>query len=172
LLWAAALGSTVAPDLDVVYNALFRGFVNHSMLWTHSLFLYLAIGLGWSTLCYVKRWPYLKLLVGLITFGGLSHLLLDAIGHRTPLLFPFSMRMFGVAPKRVVDGGLSAYLTDPVFLLEPLAFLVAFVHWTLNGNEKRSVRAVVLSLAVVVVLCFCAIFLLVLPRLQSVVANH
>ena len=32
MLWAAALGSTVVQDADVVYNTLFRGFSNHSTL--------------------------------------------------------------------------------------------------------------------------------------------
>jgi len=44
-LWTAALVSTFAPDMDVIYNALFRGFINHSWLWTHSLFLHLGVGL-------------------------------------------------------------------------------------------------------------------------------
>ncbi|MCD4686698.1 MAG: hypothetical protein K8S97_12250, partial [Anaerolineae bacterium] len=37
LLWGIALGSTAAPDLDVIYNTLCRGFTNHSTLWTHSV---------------------------------------------------------------------------------------------------------------------------------------
>jgi len=38
VLWIAALGNTAAPDLDVMYNAVFRGFFGHTTLWTHSLF--------------------------------------------------------------------------------------------------------------------------------------
>lgn len=129
ILWVVALGSTVAPDLDVIYNALFRGFFNHSTLWTHSVFVYLGFGLLWFTLRALKRFPYLRTLVGLITVGGLSHLLLDVIAHGTPLLYPVSIVVFGVAPERVVEGGIWAYLTDPVFLLEPLLFSIALVHW-------------------------------------------
>ena len=46
-LWIVAFSSTVVPDLDVMYNALFRGFFGHSILWTHSLFPHLGIGLTW-----------------------------------------------------------------------------------------------------------------------------
>ena len=129
LVWGVALGSTVFPDADVIYNAVFRGFVNHSWLWTHSLFVYVGIGMFWWVLRRLERWPYGRVLFGLISIGGLSHLVLDMIAHNTPLLYPFSMRTFGVAPASVVEGGIGAYLTNPVFLLEPLLFLCAFVYW-------------------------------------------
>lgn len=129
LLWTVALGSTVIPDTDVIYNVVFRGFVNHSVLWTHSLFVYVGIGLLWWILRRADRWSYWRAIVGLVAVGGLSHLALDMIAHNTPLLYPFSMCMFGIAPDRVVEGGISAYLTDPIFLLEPLLFLFAFAHW-------------------------------------------
>jgi hypothetical protein len=32
-IWIVVLAALVAPDADVVYNSLFRGFVNHSTLW-------------------------------------------------------------------------------------------------------------------------------------------
>src|SRR6185295_16427529 len=69
LLWAAALASTFVPDLDVIYNALVRGFFNHSTLWTHSLFPHLAVVLCWYILRLSKRWPYLQTLVGLAALG-------------------------------------------------------------------------------------------------------
>jgi len=90
-LWAVALGSTVAPDLDVVRNVLLHRFINHSVLWTHSIFLYLGLGLLWLVLHVLKHWPYLKAAVGLITVGGLSHLILDIVAHGTPLLYPVSV---------------------------------------------------------------------------------
>ena len=83
LLWGAALGSTILPDTDVFYNVLFRGFINHSVLWTHSLFVYLTIGLVWLLLSKMGRWPYLQMLIGLTAIGGLSHLVLDVIAHGT-----------------------------------------------------------------------------------------
>ncbi len=46
ILWGVALGSTAIPDVDVVYNTTFRGFINHSTLWTHSIFVYLVISAG------------------------------------------------------------------------------------------------------------------------------
>ena len=61
-IWAVALGSTAAPDSDVLYNAIFRGFFNHTWLWTHSLFPYLGIGLFWLLLRLSGRWQYLQTL--------------------------------------------------------------------------------------------------------------
>src|SRR5687767_11210605 len=86
-LWAAALASTVAPDLDVVYNALFRGFFNHSTLWTHSLWPYLGLVAFWAGCRLLGRWPYARMLLGLAAAGGLSHLFLDVISHGTPLFY-------------------------------------------------------------------------------------
>lgn len=129
VMWAVALGSTVFPDFDVIYNTLLRGFVNHSLLWTHSVFVWAGLGVLWGLLRGADRWPYSRMLFGLIAVGGLSHLGLDMIAHNTPLFYPLSNRMIGIAPARVVEGGLGAYLTDPVFLLEPLLLLGALAHW-------------------------------------------
>ena len=101
LLWATALGSTVAPDLDVAYHALVRGFLNHSTLWTHSVFVYLGFGLVWFVLHTSSRWHYLRSWVGLAALGGFSHLVLDVVAHGTPSLYPAaSMVGFGIAPAR------------------------------------------------------------------------
>ena len=141
VLWAVALGSTVAPDLDVVYNGLFRGFVNHSTLWTHSAFVYAGVALAWWLAWRSRhslRLGYPGMLLLLLAAGGFSHLTLDAIAHRTPLLYPLSQAMIGFAPKRVVEGGLLAYVTDPIFLLEPLLIAVALVHWL--QRKRHSLR--------------------------------
>ena len=171
LLWAVAFGSTVAPDLDVIYNALFRGFVNHSTLWTHSLIPYLGIGLIWWVLRHAKKWSLLQTLVGLIAIGGLSHLVLDVIAHGTPLLYPFSLRMFGIPPTRVVEGGIWAYLTYPIFLLEPLALALLAWHWTSNQNFRPRVRTLTLALLSVGFISFTAAFLWLLPDMQEAVAS-
>jgi hypothetical protein len=128
LLWAAALGSTVLPDVDVIYNWLWRGFFNHSTLWTHSLWIYLGLGLMWLVLRAVNRGRYVRTLIGLAALGGLSHLALDVIAHGTPLFYPVSMLVFGIAPARVVEGGIRAYLTDLIALLEPLLIGGAVLH--------------------------------------------
>jgi hypothetical protein len=169
-LWAAGIGSTFVPDLDVVYNALFRNFFNHSTLWTHSLLVYLALGLLWLVLHGTKRWPYLKTLAGLIAIGGASHLALDVIAHGTPLLYPLSMTIFGAAPQRVIDGGVWAYLTDPVFLLEPLLLGVAAIHWTyqqriLSPRQGRGARLVI----IIGTILFMVAFILCIPILQEAV---
>ena len=128
-LYTIAIFSTVIPDLDVVYNIIVRDFANHSILWTHSLFPYLGLALMWGVLSYTKRLPFLCTTIGLVVFGGLSHLLLDVIVHGTPLFYPLNMTMIGWPPQQVVEGGLWGYLTHPIILLEPLMFGAAFLHW-------------------------------------------
>jgi membrane-bound metal-dependent hydrolase YbcI (DUF457 family) len=169
LLWVVGLGSTFAPDLDVLYNALFRGFFNHSTLWTHSVFVYLGFGLVWLVLYSLNCWRYMKTAVGLIAVGGLSHLLLDAVAHGTPLLYPVSMVYVSIAPERVVEGGVWAYLTDPIFILEPFLFGVAFLHW-IRRREIPPTRKTRISWWVVSgLMVFAVVFALALPRLQKVV---
>lgn len=129
VLWITAFGSTVAPDIDVIYNILVRGFANHSVLWTHSLFPYVGLGLVWVLLRRIPRWPFLCMLVELATLGGFSHLLLDVIVHGTPLLYPFSLTMVGWPPQQVIEGGVWGYVTHPIFLLEPLLIGFALLHW-------------------------------------------
>lgn len=171
LLWIAALSSTVVPDLDVIYNALFRGFVNHSILWTHSLFVHLSVALGWWLLRRTGRWSYLQTLVGLVAVGGLSHLVLDVISHGTPLLYPISLTMFGFPPERVVEGGFWAYLTDPIFLLEPFLLILAAVHWTLRRKPTPRIRTLTLIVLTSGFVLFAVAFLLLLPMLQSASGN-
>ncbi len=170
LAWVVAIGSTVCPDLDIVYNALVRGFFNHSTLWTHSVFVYLGLGYLWFVLHAWKRWPYLRTLLGLATVGGFSHLALDVIAHGTPLLYPVSMMVFGVAPTRIVEGGIWAYLTDPLFLLEPLLFGAAIVHWAFHQHLGLRLQRWILVATVSGLLVFLGLFTAALPRLQSAVA--
>lgn len=166
LLWIAALGSTVAPDTDVVYNTLFRGFFNHTTLWTHSIFVYLGLGLVWLLLRQWKRWPYLQTLLGLAAVGGMSHLLLDIIAHGTPLLYPVSMLFVSVAPERVIEGGLWAYLTDPVFLFEPLLFSVAATDWLHRQQMALSHKRLGMAVIAGGLILFSSVFILAMPELQ------
>jgi membrane-bound metal-dependent hydrolase YbcI (DUF457 family) len=165
------LGSTVAPDLDVMRNVLLHRFFNHSVLWTHSIFLYLGLGLVWLVLYILKRWPYLKAAVGLMTVGGFSHLALDVVAHGTPLLYPFSMMMFGIAPARVVEGGFWAYVTDPIFLLELLLIGVAIMHWVRCQNIEPQFERLILATTISGLVLFAMAFALLLPNLQSAVAS-
>lgn len=128
-LWIAALGSTAAPDLDVMYNVVFRGFFGHTILWTHSLYPYLGLVVIWWVIRQTGRWAYLRTMIELIAIGGFSHLLLDVVAHGTPLLYPVSLQLFGSSSLRELERGLWTYLTDPVFLLEPLLIGLALVHW-------------------------------------------
>lgn len=170
LMWSVALGSTVAPDLDVVRNMLFRGFFNHSTLWTHSIFVYLGFGLLWLGFRRSRKLAYFAMLMGIIAVGGLSHLILDLVAHGTPLFYPVSLIGFGIAPQRVVDGGVWAYLTDPIFLLEPLLIGIAVCHWICR-RESLSLKTRKLFSAVVVcgVLAFVLAFVAFLPVLQRAV---
>ena len=169
LLWAVALGSTFAPDLDVIYNLLFRGFINHSLLWTHSLWPQLSLGVLWWLLWRTGRWPYLQTLLWLAVIGGLSHLVLDVIVHGTPLFYPLSLAMIGYPPARVVVGGFWAYITDPIFLGEPLLWTLLIIHWGwkqawLPFSRTRWVVAVAASF-----LLLASVFLYWLLVLQSLI---
>ena len=169
LLWIVALGSTFAPDLDVIYNLLFRGFINHSLLWTHSLWPQLSLGVLWWLLWRTGRWPYLQTLLWLAVIGGLSHLLLDVLVHGTPLFYPLSLAMIGYPPARVVVGGFWAYITDPIFLAEPFLWALLLIHWGwkqswLPFSRTRWVVAVAASF-----LLLASVFLYWLPVLQSLI---
>ena len=128
LLNGVALGSTVLPDADVVYNILVRGFANHSTLWTHSVWVYGIFGLM-SLLCTIGRWRYIAWCLGLVAVGGFSHILLDALVHNTPMFYPLSLDMIGLAPESVVEGGISAYIQHPLFLLEIGLWGAVLIHW-------------------------------------------
>jgi hypothetical protein len=169
VLWTAALASTFAPDLDVIYNALFHGFVNHNILWTHSVFVHLSIGLCWWLLRGIRRWPYLQTLVGLVVVGGLSHLVLDVVSHGTPLLYPVSLYMFGAPSTRVLEGGVLAYVTDPIFLAEPFLLALAVAHWIISGKPAPRVMRLALFGLVSGLAVFVSVFLLLLPMLQSII---
>jgi hypothetical protein len=170
LLWVVALSSTVTPDLDVVYNALFHGTFNHSTLWTHSLFVHGGVLALWWVLKRIGLWPYLQMLVWLAAIGGLSHVLLDMIAHSTPMLYPFSMTMFGVPPTRVVVGGIWAYLTDPILLLEPFLLALAAAHWFCTQLSHQSMRRVGLVMLTAGFGVFTIAFLRSLPVLQQIAA--
>ncbi len=167
--WSVALGSTVAPDTDVLYNAIFRGFFNHSWLWTHSLFPYLGVGLLWIGLRAYARWPFGQTLVGLAVVGGLSHLLLDVIAHSTPLFYPLWSAMIGFSSARVQSGGVVGYLTDPIFLCEPLLLSLAAAHWVCNHRLSRRTTQLALVGVSGATLAFVFLFLLLLPILQEIV---
>jgi hypothetical protein len=167
-LWLAALGSTVAPDVDVMFNVVFRGFFGHSTLWTHSIFVHGAIGLCWYALHIAGRWPYIQTLVGLVAIGGLSHLLLDVIAHSTPLFYPLSLYMAGVASAHVLERGLWGYLTDPVVLLEPLLLGLVYARWVCVHGEMTIQRKITLMAGLLGGVAFAALcFLFLLPTLQG-----
>jgi hypothetical protein len=171
-LWVAALGSTVAPDLDVIYNFLFRGFFGHTMLWTHSVFPYLGLVFVWWLVRRAGIRSYLQTMIGLIAVGGSSHLLLDVVAHSTPLLYPFSMFMFGAPSWHVFDGGVWGYLTHPIFLLEPLLVSLAVGHWIIQRSEAapRFKQIALCGLASACII-FSAAFFFLHPTLQGVVAQ-
>lgn len=165
-LWGIALGATVIPDLDVVYNTFFRGFINHSTLWTHSILVYGVISMLWFALYIFKRAYYSQLVVGFIAIGGLSHLVLDILSHGTPLFYPASMWFVGIAPRRVIVGGFWAYITDPTFLLEPTLIALALAHFIWHRKFPRPVRVAGMVAVAVSWLAFTIVFLVRLPELQ------
>lgn len=169
LLWSVALGSSVAPDVDVMYNILFRGFFGHTTLWTHSLFVYGGIGLVWFLLHLSKRWTYLKMLIGFMVLGGLSHVVLDMIAHGTPIFYPISMKAFGIPPQRVVQGGVLAYVTDPIVLCEPFLLSVAMLHWTYHRKTSSRSKKILVITIIGGLLMVTLAFIGLLPSVQSIV---
>lgn len=137
LLWSGAMISTFAPDLDVIYNAAVHGVAQHLFLWTHSLVLHGSLALIWLCL-WVSGFPrFMTTLIGLSAIGGLSHLLLDMIVHNTPVLYPFSQTMYGLAPDMVAQGGIYEYVTHPIFWLEPLLLGVMLIAMSLHFTRKN-----------------------------------
>jgi hypothetical protein len=171
LLWIVAFGSTIAPDLDVIYNVLFHGFINHSTLWTHSLFVHLSVLIVFLLLKQVKHWPFVQMLIWLTAVGGLSHLLLDVISHGTPLLYPVSVAMIGIPPARVVQGGLWAYVTDPVFLFEPCLLGLGAMHWIRHHVYNQQAQRVCLVMLTVGLGIFLTGFVLWLPVFRRMVSG-
>lgn len=166
-LWFGAFASTIMPDLDVIYNFLFRDFFNHSTLWTHSLFVHGAIGILWLISWLIKRRAWLTFLLGLIAFGGLSHLMLDVIAHGTPLFYPFSLTTIGKPPQYVVDDGVLAYLTHPIILLEVLLFGIASMIWLQRQAWSRQTKRRWQIISVVSLSIISGIFWLSVPMLQA-----
>jgi len=85
------------------------------------------------------------------------------------MLYPVSMMIFGIAPQRVIEGGVWAYLTDPIFLLEPLLFSVAILHWINHQDRVPHLKKIVYFVTVSTLLVFVTVFLLLLPVLQRAV---
>jgi hypothetical protein len=169
VLWMAALTATFAPDLDVIYNVLFRGHFGHITLWTHSIFTIMGIVACWLALRSSGKWPYLQTLVGLVAAGGLSHLALDVVSHGTPLFNPFSLDLIGFPSNRVLRGGLWGYLTDPIFLLEPVLLTSAAAQWVIRRDHDPRVRRLALQGLFAAFAAFSGIFLLLLPTFHGLV---
>jgi hypothetical protein len=83
-------------------------------------------------------------------------------------MYPLSLQMFGAPSSRVLEGGLWAYLTDPIFLLEPFLITLAAGHWIVQYGQatpqfkKRVLVGLAGGLAV-----FTFAFLLLLPALRQ-----
>ncbi|MEW6352023.1 MAG: zinc dependent phospholipase C family protein [Thermodesulfobacteriota bacterium] len=172
-LWIAAYGSTVAPDLDVIYNCVFRGFFGHTTLWTHSLFPYLGLVLAWWVTGGSDRWRYAHTMIGLVAVGGLSHLALDVVSHSTPLFYPLSMYMVGAPSTRVLEGKLLGYLTDPILLLEPALITLAAAHRMLHQREaSRALKTMGVFSLVGVLAAISAAYLSLLPTLREMAGTE
>jgi hypothetical protein len=169
ILWIVALTATFTPDLDVIYNLPFRGFFGHTTLWTHSIFAYLGVFACWLLLRSSGRWPYLQAIVGLTALGWLSHLALDVVSHGTPLFYPLSLDLIGLPSTRVLKGGLWGYLTDPIFLLEPVLVTTAAVHWVVSRDPEPRMKTMALRGLLAALIVFSGAFLLLLPTLHSIV---
>jgi len=84
------------------------------------------------------------------------------------LLYPLSLRMFGVASGRVLEGGFWAYLTDPIFLMEPLLVALAAAHWIAGRRTAPRTKRLALFGLVSGLAAFTAVFLWLLPTPQRI----
>jgi hypothetical protein len=110
------------------------------------------------------------MLVGLAAIGGLSHLALDVISHGTPLFYPFSRSLVGTPSARVLHGGFWGYITDPIFLLEPLILSLATAHWIVKRKPVPRVMKLALCGLLAALIVFSGVFLLLLPTVQRIIA--
>ncbi len=170
-LWAAALGGSVAPDFGAVYNIVFHGTYDHCTLWTHSIFVYLGIGLLWFALHESRQARFLEVMVGLVAIGGLSHLVLDIVAHGTRIFYPISMATVGIPCEYLARGSGWAYVTSPLFLLEPILLTLAFIHWVHGLNLTAETRRIILSVVMGGLLLFSVAFVLLAPFLQDAVSS-
>jgi len=65
----------------------------------------------------------------------------------------------GSPPDRVVQGGLQGYLTDPIFLLEPLLIGLVALHWTSQRLLSTWTRMTVFTVIIGGFVAFSALFL-------------
>ncbi|MFN8493909.1 MAG: hypothetical protein U0350_40295 [Caldilineaceae bacterium] len=97
--------------------------------------------------------------------------MLDVISHGTPLLYPLSLVAFGWPPQRVVEGGLWAYLTDPIFLCEPFLLGTAVTHWIWHNIPLKQARTLSIIVIMGFLVLFIAGYLYFLPSLQNMASR-
>ncbi len=129
VLWGAALGGSIFPDLDIIVNLLFRGAPHHLFYLPHSLLLYLPLlPLGWA----LTRWRH-RSWIGwaILTFasGVFTHLLLDVISHGTVLLYPLWKGLVGWAYPPVNRLTLGIFVDYPNLFFEPAVTLAGLAWW-------------------------------------------
>lgn len=171
LLWTFAFTGTFVPDIDVIFNILFHGVFNHSTLLTHSLFPVLIFIMIWSICKYVLHRDYFAEIWKLLAISWLSHIILDALVHKTPLLYPLSSEIIGYAPYRVYVGGIWYYLTDPIFLLELLLIAMGVGHWLYQRVTNKTTQRIFLSSFIIGYVFLAIVFVSILPYLQSLLPS-
>ncbi len=82
------------------------------------------------------------------------------------------MWFVGIAPKRVIVGGFWAYITDPVFLLEPLLIAAALAHLIWHLPIEKKLRIAGVGGVGVSLVAFMLAFLTWLPVLQAAVLTR
>jgi hypothetical protein len=77
--------------------------------------------------------------------------------------------MVGAPSTRVLQGGVTGYLTDPIFLLEPLLLTLAGIHWALTHRLSPRLRLIVVVILANGLLVFTVAFLTLLPDMQRAI---
>lgn len=83
----------------------------------------------------------------------------------------FHRLWIGEAPQRVLQGGFWYYITDPIFLLEPLLFMLTGIHWAFSSGFSIRTRIIVAVVFINIFITFTSAFLITLPMLQNRFAN-
>jgi len=148
LLLAVGTMAGLLPDMDALFHvARTRSFefgddYDHHRWITHTFPFYLGPGLLVYIWGHLSNWRWLKQLALITTVGAVTHLLQDAIGSGTGLMWawPFSKRMDGICTLHVPGGKawLAVYNKHPIAWVERLIIVAALAAFMVDLLGRRS----------------------------------
>jgi membrane-bound metal-dependent hydrolase YbcI (DUF457 family) len=142
LLLALGTAAGMLPDADTLVHLLRTGSLefeedfDHHRWTSHTFPVYLVPGAILYLYGHLSDKPRLKQVTLLVTAGAITHLLQDAIGSGTGLMWawPLSKRMDGICTLHVKGGRawLEVYTNHPIAWVERLIILAALVVFVLD----------------------------------------